>query len=122
MSSLVLLNSSIESLYVHYKACLDGLVRLYKKTPSTVVLFLAGSLPAPAMLHISMFSLLNIIIRLEKNPLNIMAWHSLNASPSPRNSWFTYIQELCVKYSLPSALTKMLLKRKVLDFWVKKLC
>ena len=132
LSSLVLSSSEIESLNVHYKASLEGLMRLHQKTPAPVVFFLAGSLPAPALLHINMFSLLNMIIRLENNPLNMLARHCLSASPLPRHSWFTHIQNLCIKYSLPSALSllsfppskiqlKTLVKKKVIDFWEQKL-
>lgn len=73
LSSLVLSNLEIENLNVHYKTSLEVLMRLHQKTPATVMFFLAGSLPAPALLHISMLLLLNMIIGLEDNLLNMLA-------------------------------------------------
>ena len=83
LSSLILSNSQMKSLNVHSKACLEGLMRLHKKTPSTPVLFLAGSLPAPSLLHINKISLLNLIIRFENNPLNLLARFCPSLSPLP---------------------------------------
>ena len=56
LSSLVLSKTELTSITTHYKGCLESLMKLHKKNPS-VVHFLAGSLPAAAILHINMFSL-----------------------------------------------------------------
>ena len=132
LASLVLNNSEVETINIHYKGCLEGLMKLYKKTPACVVFFLAGSLPAPALLHLNMFSLFNMIIRLADSPLALLARHCLTATPPPNKSWFKQIDNLCHTYGLPSALSflnlpptksemKQMVKKKIINFWEKKL-
>ena len=94
LSSLVMSRSEVETLDTHYKGCLEGLMKLCKKTPACVVYFLAGSLPATALLHLNMFSLYNMLIRLVDNPLARLAHHCLTSSPIPSKSWFTQINFL----------------------------
>ena len=62
LSALVLRNSELESLDHHYKVSLERFQRLYRATPAPVVYFLAGSLPASALLHLRKLSLLNILV------------------------------------------------------------
>ena len=64
LSSLILNKSEEESVHHHYKVSLERLQRLYKATPAPVVFFLAGSLPAPGLLHLRQLSLLGMIARL----------------------------------------------------------
>ena len=95
-------------------------------------MFLAVSLPAPALLHIGMFSLYNMLIRLEDSPLVRLARHCLSVTPPPPKSWFTSLDILCHQYQLMIALSllnspppknvlKNLVKKKVLNFWEIKL-
>ena len=84
---------------------LQSLQKLYPATPSPVVHLLGGSLPASALLHLAQFTLLGMISRL---PGNILLRLGINilASPSPPpKSWFTQVNQLCVQYNLPSALS-----------------
>ena len=124
--------TEINTLDTYYKGCLEGLMKLYMKTPACVVYFLAGSLPASALMHLSMFSLFSMLVRLVDSPLARLARHCLTSSPLPPKSWFTVLNNLCALYELPSALTflespppkaamKTLVKKKVIDFWEKKL-
>ena len=73
LSALVLKNSELESLDHHYKVSLERFQRLYRATPAPVVYFLAGSLPASALLHLRQLSLLSRITRLGQG--NILHQH-----------------------------------------------
>ena len=61
LSSLVLNREEISTLEHHYKKSLESLQKLHPATPSTVVHFLGGSLPATALLHLVQISLLSMI-------------------------------------------------------------
>ena len=111
---------------------IERLQRLYKATPSPVVHFLAGSLPASALLHLRQFSLLGMIARL--GPTNILHQHGcsiLADISSNKFSWFYQVSDLCKQYSLPDPLhvlhhppSKLSFKRqaklRVLDWWNTK--
>ena len=133
LSALVLKKSELETLDHHYKVSLERFQRLYKATPAPVVYFLAGSLPASALLHLKQLSLLSMIARLGKeNILHQHGWQVLSSPEAFKSSWFLSIREICLQYSLPdpletltdppSALSyKQTTKLKVLDFWSTKL-
>ena len=128
-SSLILNKTELASLDHHYKLSLERLQRLYKATPAAVVHFLAGSLPASALLHLRQFSLLGMLARL--GPDNILHQHGINilsANATNKFSWFYQVRELCKQYSLPDPLqilqnppSKESFKRQsrqhVLDWW-----
>ena len=101
LGSLVLKISEINIIESHQRSILRSLLRIPNKTPTPAVYFLAGSLPASALLHMRQFTLLGMISRsngsvLHSHALNIY----LSSKPSPR-SWFTQVANLCVKYQLP---------------------
>ena len=131
LSSLVLNKSEIASLDHHYKKYLESLQKLYPSTPNTVVLFLGGSLPATALLHLSQFSLLGMISRLDNNILHRLGVSILSSPSPPPHSWFTQVDQLCQQYSLPPAVTlltspcsktsfKTSTKAAVMNFWEEK--
>ena len=133
LAALVLSKSEVDILQHHYKLNLERLQRLHKSTPESVVYFLGGSLPLPALLHIRQLSLLGMIARLgPDNILHKLGCSSLsNAKPSSR-SWFLQVKGICSKYSLPDPLTilanpsskcslKRIVKSKIVDFWEKRL-
>ena len=64
LSAQVLSKFKISSIDHHYKVLLERLQRLYPAIPSSAAHFLAGYLPAVAILHKRQFSLLVIIARL----------------------------------------------------------
>ena len=95
LGALVMSKTEEDSLDQHFKVSLESFQRLYKATPAPVVHFLAGSLPASALLHLRQFSLLGMIARL--GPSNILHKHALQALLSPteyKNSWFLKVKEL----------------------------
>ena len=133
LAALVLSDTEISCLDHHYKVSLERLQRHYKATPSPVVFFMAGSLPAPALLHMRQFSLLGMVSRL--GPNNILfqnGWSVLATADGSPHSWFIQVRELSTQYSLPDPLHildnpslkasfKRLVKQKVIDWWQTKL-
>ena len=130
--SLSLKTNEVNILNQHYKTKLQQLQKLYDKTPEPVIYFLAGSLPAEAILHLRQLSLFSMITRLPNNILNKIAKYILTTSKDNNKSWFVSIAKLCFMYGLPHPLTllekplsksssKSMNKMKVLDYWQSKL-
>ena len=132
LPALVLTAQEVSVLHHHHKTHLERLQRLHQATPECVVMFLAGSLPLTATLHLRMFGLLGMIARLGEN--NILHKYGrsvlLNYSIGGR-SWFTQIRILSQQYILPDPLLilqspptslqwKKMTRLKVLDFWQTK--
>ena len=123
----------VYSLDLHYKKSLERLQRLYPSTPRCVVFFLAGSLPASAILHMRQFTLLGMISRIgSKHILHRHGLNVLNSTTSKKQSWFFQIRSLAAQYGLPDPLNtlqspptrqsyKTLVRQKILDWWQKKL-
>ena len=131
-ASLVLKQSEINILNQHYKNTLQNLLKLHDKSSDAVVYFLAGSLPAVALLHIKQLSLFMMIARLPNNILNRIGRHSLTASNDQSKSWFLMVRDICLMYLLPHPLSlmespptkeagKQLVRSRVIDFWQTKL-
>ena len=132
VGSLCLLQSEIQTLSQHYKKTLEGLQRLYQKTPEPVVFFLGGSLPLPALLHIRQLTLFAMICRKPENILHRIAEYILTCLPDSTKSWFIQIKSLCYQYSLPHPLILLadppskqvfskLIRLNIQDFWQSKL-
>ena len=94
-ASLVLKEAEYNSIDRHYKSVLQGLLKLHDKTPDAVVFFLAGSLPASALLHIRQLTLFGMICRLPQNILHRIARYVLVPSSNRSRSWFSHIRTLC---------------------------
>ena len=128
LASLVLNKAEMSVIHHHFKVHLERLIKLHRNTPECVVMFLAGSLPASALLHLRMLGLLGMVARLGRgNILNQHGRHIL-LSNSPGKSWFTNLCSICQEYGLPDPLLilqtppsneswKKLTKSKVIDFW-----
>ena len=107
-------------------------MKLHQKTPECVVMFLSGTLPATALIHLRMLGLLGMIARLgPNNVLHQRGVHVLMSSSSMK-SWFTHMRSICQEYSLQDPLLilqspqskeswKSLTKSKVLDVWEQRL-
>ena len=132
LGSLFLLQSEIQTLSRHYKTTLEGLQKLYQRTPDPVVYFLAGSLPFSAHLHKRQLTLFGMLCRLPDNILHRLAKYILTTYPDSTKSWFMQIKKLCFQYELPHPLLllsdppskddfKNLVKLNVLDYWQSKL-
>ena len=133
LSVLVLNDSELAVIHHHHKLNLQGLQRLFLGTPESVVMFLAGSLPAIGILHLRMLGLLGMIARLgPKNVLHLHGRHILLSPPPNCKSWFLSIRLLCQKYGLLDPLLilqspptstqwKSTCKSKVIDWFEQKL-
>ena len=137
LSTLVLNNQELDVLDHHHKTTLERLLKLYPRTPAPVVYFLAGTLPARALLHSRQFSLLGMVARLgPKCPLFRYAMHILNHPPPQvriaAKIWFLQVRTLCVQYGLPDPLKvlqsppskqswKKTVTRSIQLFWRSKL-
>ena len=132
LGALVLKKSEIDLLDHHHKVHIENLLRLPKGTPRPVTAFLAGSLPAKALLHLRQLGLFGMISRLPHNILHKQAWNVLVTSKPSSRSWFIQIRDLCLMYGLPHPATilehpsskstfKTMVKKKVISFWETKL-
>ena len=134
LSALVHSNLEMSAIHHYYKVHIQRLQRLHQATPECVVMFLAGSLPATALLDLKMLGHLGMIARL--GPNHILHQHGrhtlLNDDRINTNkSWFANTRSLCQQYNLPDPLLvlqsppshpywKTLTKAKVLDWWQVK--
>ena len=128
LASLVLSKDEIRLIDCHYLSTLQNLQRLHDKTPRSVTLFLAGSLPAEALIHLRQLSLFSMITRLVDDPLNAHAHYILTAATKSAKSWFQQIRGICLQYGLPHPLEllqyplsksrfKALAKKQVITYW-----
>ena len=130
--ALSLKTSEVDIIDQYVKTTLERLQKLRVRTPHCVVLFLGGHLPGKAILHIKLLTLFGMVCRLPNSFLNKIAWYQLTSAKTSSGSWFLQIRDLCLKYSIPSALSllqypptkpkyKSLVKAKVIDFWETRL-
>ena len=70
LASLVLSQAELNVIDGHYLSTLQKLLRLHERTPRAMIYFLAGSLPASALLHQRQMSLFSMICHLNEDPLN----------------------------------------------------
>ena len=132
LASLVLLPSEINMVHQYHKTTLQRLLKLHADTPQSFIFFMAGSLPATALLHLRQLGLFDMLSRLPQDPLFKHVYHDLLIAKPNSNSWPTRILKICLQYDLPHPLTLMqsplpkvvftkLAKSRVTDFWERKL-
>ena len=132
VASLVLSKAEENMLDQHYINTLRNLLKTYRDTPRTFVLFMCGSLPASAYLHLRQLSLFRMICNLPGDPLNKRAYQALSSTKPSSKSWFTRLRAICLQYNLPHPLIllknppqveafKKLAKSKVIDYWEDQL-
>ena len=113
---------------LHYINTLRSLLRLSEKTPRSVIFFLAGSLPASALIHMRQLSLFAMICRLQGNILYNHALNFFTSKTKSPKSWFNQVRSCCLQYGLPHPLDlleispyrvqfKRMVKKKVIDYW-----
>ena len=132
LASLVLTKSEENMIDQHYIGTLRNLLKTNSGTPRSFVLFMCGSLPASALLHLKQLGLFSMITRLPKDPLHIRATYSLTTGKVSNRSWFTKLRHICLQYGLPHPLTllqtpltkdnfKKMAKSHVIGYWEDKL-
>ena len=107
---------------------IKNLQRLLPNTPRAVILFLAGSLPGFALLHMRKLSIFGMITRLTDNFINKHAVNIFTSATNSSKSWFSQIRQICLRYGLPHPLDllqnplrkddyKKLIKSRVINYW-----
>ena len=132
LSALVLSESEISTIDLHFKETCENLQKLLPKTPRSVVFFIGGCLPARAILHLRQLTIFDMVIHLSDDPLNIHARKVLSEAKPSSRSWFWQVREICLMYNLKHPLQlledppaqpayKKLIKSHVIDYWEKLL-
>ena len=60
LATMVLSKTELAMIDTHFKIHIERLLKLHRTTPECVVWFLAGVLPAQALIHLPQFSLFGI--------------------------------------------------------------
>ena len=132
LASLILSKSEMEILNSHVKDILQGLLKLYPKTPDPVFYFISGSMPGESLLHLKQLTLFGAVTRLPGNIIHTVAKDTLITASDNDGSWYGQIRSLCFQYNLPNPLTllhqppsqkryKCLIKNNIAQFWQEKL-
>ena len=132
LASLVLLESEMSLLEMHFKETCQILQKLIVKTPRGVVFFLGGCLPLRAMLHLRQITLFGMVARLDEDPLAVHARHILSQGRPSSKSWFWQIIDICLLYNLKHPLElletppaketyRRSIKSHVISYWENKL-
>ena len=94
LASLVLSTKEIGVIDRHHRMTLCRIQKLSRTTPDCVVFFLAGSLPATALLHLRQLGLLGMVARMEANsPLQQVGRQAL-LSNGRSKSWFQLLRKV----------------------------
>ena len=128
LNSLVLNKAELKILDGHYLSTLQRLLRLHEKSPRSIIYYMAGSLPASAILHQRQMSLFSMICHLKDDPLHQHAYHVLLHPKQCKQSWFLQVQDICSMYCLPHPLQLLrqpgsknqmnrLAKLKITEYW-----
>jgi hypothetical protein len=130
VSALVLSAPELAALHAHYRLSIRQLLRLPVSTPECFVMMMAGTLPATALLHMQILSLLGMIGRLGPECiLNRIGRQSLLEAVT--GSWFVAARRVTVQYGLTDPLLvlqqaptrrrwKAMVRSKVIDWWEQK--
>ena len=116
----------------HHRATLNNLLKLYPSTTHAFTYFIAGSLPAKAIVHQRQLGLFSMICHLPHDPLHRRAKYALTCLSKTHKSWFTHLRDICLLYDLPHPLDlldkpmtresfKKLVRSKVMSYWEIKL-
>ena len=131
VASLALTEKELSIINKHYKNMICKYQKLPLNTPECVVYFLAGSLPATAIIHLRKLSLLGMIARSSPDSiLQKVGRQSLLSTTYNKKSWFYSLRSISQLYDLPDPLlvlqngfetTKEVWKRqckaKVVSYW-----
>ena len=99
--SLLLSSSEVNIVDSHHRKTLNSLLKLYPSTPHAFTYFIAGSLPARAIVHQRQLGLFNMVWSVTYLLIPSTKEQSMFLS---RNSWFTQLRDICLLYYLPHPL------------------
>ena len=94
LASLALSKTEVNLIDQHYLNTIRALIKCHSGTPHAFVLFLSGSLPGKAVLHLRQLSLFSMVTRLPNNPLFTRAKQILTSGSPSGKSWFWDIREI----------------------------
>ena len=128
LASLVLSQKEMNIIDGHYLKTLQRLLRLHDRSPRSIIYYLAGSLPACAIIHKKQMTLFSMICHLRRDPLNSHAYHVLLQHEKFPRSWFIQIRLICLLYGLPHPLQllenpptrlklKSMVKTRITSYW-----
>jgi hypothetical protein len=134
LAALILNTKEQGVIQSHHKLTLSRLQKLPTNTPACVIYFLAGSLPATALLHLRQLCLLGMLARQgEESILQQVGRQALMYSgKGSHRSWFLQLRTISQQYGLPDPLLtlqspptkqswKSLCKAKVISWWETRL-
>ena len=101
LGSLLLSDKEIALIDQQFKRTLQKLLKLPVNTPSCMVYFTSGNLPATALIHLKYFSLFGMICRLVHDPLHAHALQVLHTTQLTPNSWFVRLRNLLIQFASP---------------------
>ena len=133
LASLVLTKAELKIIDDHYLKTLQSLLRLHRRTPRSIVYYLAGSLPAQALLHQKQMTLFSMICHLKEDPLQHHAEYAMLHYGRSSRSWFIQLKDICIQYGLPHPLEllshpiskeklKVMVKNRISQYWHQQLC
>ena len=116
----------------HFHQSLQSLMRLHNRTPQCVTLFLAGSLPGIALVHLRILSNFGMITRKPDSILFRLGLDILSRTRPSSKSWFAQVRNICLLYQLPHPIIllehsmtkpsfKSMVKKAVINYWETKL-
>ena len=104
VAALVLSSPELATLHQHYKVMVRNLARLPQNTPESFVMLMGGTLPATALVHLGMLTLLGMVGRLGPSGiLNRLGRHAL-LTPGNHRSWFVQVRYVTQKYGISDPL------------------
>jgi hypothetical protein len=134
LAALVLNTKEEGVIQNHHKLTLSRLQKLQSSTPACVIYFLAGSLPATALLHLKQLGLLGMLARLGADSIlqQLGRQALMFTGRGCGKSWFIQLRTITQQYGLPDPLLtlqspptkqtwKNLCKSKVLSWWESRL-
>ena len=104
-AALILNGAEISALHQHYKCSVHQILRLPITTPESFIIFIAGSLPATAFIHLHTLTLLGMISCLGRDGiLNKIGCQALLSGST--HSWFVMVRHITQRYiyALPDPL------------------
>ena len=104
LSALPIKSSHMKSLSVFHNKVMRGILKLSNSSPIPALYFLLGDLPAEAALHINTLTVFHNIWSNPGLTVHKIVKHALMMCSANSSTWSNHIQQLCLKYCLPSPL------------------
>ena len=97
--------TNVKSLSIFHNNVLRGILKLSKSSPIPALYFLLGDTPVEASLHINTLMIFHNIWCNPALTVHKMVKYILMMCKKNSSTWCNYVQQLCIKYNLPSPLS-----------------